>query len=135
VVVVVVSGSVGWFCGLTSPVSCSIERLTGSAAKTMVRCASIESLVRWWMGRARRSLLPIRKRSRSRSRGLVAGTDHELCGDRVPSGQTCRLDSFAHLAGQMQLLLASVSLLNGIADKSLLAAHPCRPGHRPTGFA
>ena len=41
---------------MDQPVWCSIQRLTASAAKTMVRCASIESR-RWWKtGLACRSL-------------------------------------------------------------------------------
>src|ERR1700733_349205 len=37
------------------PVSCSIQWDTANAAKTMARCASIESRVRWQIGRDCRS--------------------------------------------------------------------------------
>jgi hypothetical protein len=46
---------------IDQPVWCSIHRLTARAANTMVRCASMESRLRWQADRACRSLLAIRK--------------------------------------------------------------------------
>ena len=64
---------------MVQPVWCSIQRLTASAARTMVRWASIESRLRWQAGRACRSFLAIREGSLDLEE-LVVGADHELGG-------------------------------------------------------
>jgi hypothetical protein len=46
---------------IDQPVCSSIQRLTASAANTVVRCASLESLVRWQMGLACRPCFGMRK--------------------------------------------------------------------------